>query len=281
MLVLSFISFFVLAGALLRGIKQYRNAYQKFKAAAALAPNVDTYRRNMCPACASSRSFWLQATKRATQQSLLCSTKGSKMRQARFLVVGDSHTEVFGWINKVTNSSTFEVCMVAGATAAGLTSPNSKSQARNILLDKISEPLSQRHDYLVVMVGEIDCGCVVWFRVQQHGTTVEHELGRSIASVSAFLHEAQQRFNKPADRIILASVVLPTIRDTINPPPPGWAVANQRWTSNCGKESLRARTRVTFEFNRLLEQLARERGHVFVDVTRSIVSETTGLLDDR
>jgi hypothetical protein len=55
----------------------------------------------------------------------------------RFLVLGDSHTEVFTWLNRATNTSTFEVCMIAGATAAGLTSINSKSQARNILLDKV------------------------------------------------------------------------------------------------------------------------------------------------
>ena len=78
------------------------------------------------------------------------------------LVFGDSHSMVFRYCNNKQNKFKFHVCEVGGATALGLVNPNSKTNALPIFSNKIRNSNSKMFKKVFLMLGEVDCGFVIW-----------------------------------------------------------------------------------------------------------------------
>jgi hypothetical protein len=55
----------------------------------------------------------------------------------------------------------FDVCIVGGATAQGAVNPNSKTDALAIFQKKIKYTNA---DNILIMLGEVDCGYLIWVR---------------------------------------------------------------------------------------------------------------------
>lgn len=123
------------------------------------------------------------------------------------LVLGDSHSPVFNhplFKEKFPNLF-FNVLTVIGATASGLENPNSTTQAYPVFRKAVGQTAAQQ---VIVMLGEIDTGFVIWYRAEKHQESVSAMMDKAITSYSRFLTELKMRFE-----VVCISAPLPTIQD--------------------------------------------------------------------
>lgn len=183
-------------------------------------------------------------------------------RRTHALVLGDSHVEVFrGQVH--VRGVRWAVQLVGGATALGMVNPNSKTDALRIFDERLNDaPLWQPS---LFMLGEIDCGFVIFYRAEKHGTPIEEQLEESVGNYLAFLerHAARRR--------IVLSAPLPTIRD-------GQTFGEVADARREVKATLRERTAITLRYNTRLEQRCHEAGIEFVDVTAPQFDPATGAI---
>ncbi len=156
------------------------------------------------------------------------------------LVLGDSHTPIFHHPSFQANfpAHCFNVVTVIGATASGLENPNTKTQAYPIFKDALAQSSAFR---VIVMLGEVDTGFVIWYRAQKYQESVSAMAERAIASYSRFLLEVAERFD-----VVCISTPLPTIQDGND-----WGeVANLRREVTATQAE---RTALTLDFNRQMQ----------------------------
>ena len=184
------------------------------------------------------------------------------------LILGDSHTRYF---QARTNSRfKYTVCTVAGATAQGAVNPNSKTNALALFESHLKE--NTRHDYVCTMLGEVDCGFVIWYRASKHKVSIDSQIERSIANYADFLNKVASYYNP--DRIIVLSAPLPTIKDNTNPNI--LSGARKEVTTPLGE-----RTRLTHTYNEKLKQLCNKNGYKWIDVTKELLDPKTQVLHDK
>ena len=131
----------------------------------------------------------------------------------KILVLGDSHArECFSKMKELQPEFDFDVKFVSGATAQGAVNPTSKTNALNIFKKKLAECNADSYHYVMIMLGEVDCGFVIWYRSEKHNISVKDQLHLSISNLFNFIkNEVLEVFNP--DQVILAGSVLPTIKD--------------------------------------------------------------------
>jgi hypothetical protein len=180
--------------------------------------------------------------------------------------IGDSnigvvqHAVDYGYLRAAVST-----CLVRGATAQGLHNPNSKTDALQIFRDRCDAARSRQ--ILVFMLGEVDCGFVIWYRAEKQGTSIESQVQRSLAGYRDLLDRQVGR----GFRTLVLSVPLPTIRDGQD-----WGeIANARREV---KASQRDRTALTLEYNARLQPACEEIGAEFLDVTTPTLDPATGLV---
>lgn len=101
----------------------------------------------------------------------------SKLRWQRLLyqeilVIGDSHAKVFTEKSLTQHFSGifFNTLIVGGATVSGLENPNSKTQALPLFLRHLSGSHAKK---VIVMLGEVDTGFVLWYKAEKHQTDAD------------------------------------------------------------------------------------------------------------
>jgi hypothetical protein len=172
------------------------------------------------------------------------------------LVLGDSHTSIFlhRAIRRAFPKSFFNVINVGGATASGLPNPNSKSQASQKFAQALADTTARR---IIVMLGEVDTGFIIWFRAAKYGEPVEQVMAQAVANYAGFLADLHSR----TDSLLCVSTPLPTIRDGTD-----WGeVATAR------KEvaaSQRDRTELTLRFNARIQEFCESHGIGFISLDR-------------
>ena len=124
---------------------------------------------------------------------------------------GDSHSRVFKFLNNKQNEIQFDVCEIGGATAQGAVNPNSKT---NIFLNKIKN--SKKADKIIIMLGEVDCGFVIWVRSKRYNISVDEQIENSTNNLFKFIEKILNNFSYKKEEIIVAGAVLPTIKDNTN-----------------------------------------------------------------
>lgn len=131
----------------------------------------------------------------------------------KITVIGDSHVLVFNYygVRLQFPFKRFDVCSVNGATASGLGNPNSKTQAHRIFSEKIDELTS--NDIVIVMLGEIDTGFLIWYRAQKYQASVDEIFNEVVNKYKNFLLKL-----KFVRKLIVISTPLPTIKDYSNVP---------------------------------------------------------------
>lgn len=201
-----------------------------------------------------ARALWLQITRAPT---LHC--------------IGDSHTYVFKHIHnaRYLHHTIMKFCIVNGATTTGIANPNSQTQARPIFEKYIAQiPAS---DHLIISLGEVDCGFVIWYRSQKYGTLVEEQFRQALLSYYDFLKQIRSEGHP---NLIIMSIPLPTIKDGQT-----WGeVANRRREV---QTTLAERTAMTLKFNEHLRQFAKQNDMRFLDVEPFLQNAQTGIVDDR
>jgi hypothetical protein len=175
------------------------------------------------------------------------------------VALGDSHVAVIAEAARRPELRwPVSTCLVGGATAQGLHNPNSRTDALGQFRRRCDN--ARAWQYLVFMLGEIDCGFVIWYRAEKYGVSVESQVEHSLGGYRELLGRQIQR----GFRTLVLSVPLPTIQDGQD-----WGeVANARREV---KASLRDRTDLTLEYNRRLATECAEIGAIFIDFTADML----------
>jgi hypothetical protein len=186
-------------------------------------------------------------------------------RKAHVLALGDSHIDVMRHVHR--DDASFRVLMIEGATASGITNPNSQTNASNLYKERIAR--AKRWQHVAVQLGEVDCGFIIWHRAQRLGISVEEQVQQTLDNYLEILtFTRDQGFAS----VMVIAVPLPTIDDY----PSAWAeVANLRKEITATQLE---RTDLTIRFNAELQQRCAAIGVTFVDASSAQLDAETGLV---
>lgn len=176
------------------------------------------------------------------------------------LVLGDSHAEVFNseHMKSAFPEFEFEVVPVGGATVSGLENPNSATKAMPKYVEALDATLAET---VVVMLGEVDTGFVIWYRAQKYETPVDDMLNLAIVNYQNFLSKISEKF-----KVICISTPLPTIQDDMQ-----WGeVANLRKDV---KATQAERTALTIRFNNAISCFCETRGITYISLDSQSVNQ--------
>lgn len=205
----------------------------------------------------------------------------------KILVLGDSHARSYfscrsrrrrRWktpdmcMNGVQSHFRFRVKYVSGATAQGAVNPSSKTKALSVFRGGLSKINSDEYDYIAIMLGEVDCGFVIWYRAEKYSISIDEQLNLSVNNLFDFIHDEVLSKFEPNQVIVMGSV-LPTIKD------------DQDWGEVCHlRRSIKAtqleRTELTFRYNSMLEELSDAHGYNYIDITDETLDKNTNLVGD-
>ncbi|MEI8241783.1 MAG: glycosyltransferase family 39 protein [bacterium] len=183
-----------------------------------------------------------------------------RFARERVLVIGDSHAKIFRHFSFLLRLPRihFQVAAKGGATASGLATPNSVTQAYQRFrkaLDTIPR------DRVIVQLGEVDTGYVIWYRAKKRQASVEDMFALAIKTYTHFLLEVAA-----TDKVIVISAPLPTIVDGND-----WGeVADQRKEVSTTRKQ---RTELTIQFNRTMETFCREHGLGYLNLDGDCLGE--------
>jgi hypothetical protein len=188
----------------------------------------------------------------------------------RLLAIGDSHLfalKCAADLGLLQAPESF-FCVVPGATAVGLRNPNSITNALTTFREFVAP--HPRSSHVLVQLGEVDCGFVVWWRAQKLGETVDKQVEESLFAYRTFLLELRAM---GFGRICISAASLPTIRNGVD----FGDVANFRSEIEV---SLPDRTRLTIHYNEKLAELAAELGVFYFDISSAVLDTEKGVVAD-
>jgi hypothetical protein len=172
----------------------------------------------------------------------------------KLLVIGDSHTSVFNckkFKREMSDKYNSFVVTVGGATVTGLSNPNSQTNSKQIF-DEYLQFL--KPDVVVILLGEVDVGFLLWHQSQKYNKNIEELLGFCVNKYDTFL-----ALHTGKTSTIVVSVPLPTIKDDQD-----WGeIATARKSI---KATQRQRTELTLSFNQQLKQLCKNRNLFYIDL---------------
>ena len=180
---------------------------------------------------------------------------------------GDSHVKVMRRLNWMYPelSVRFRTISVMGATAYGLANYGSKSSAREIY-EKRLDSLPKNHKVLV-MLGEIDAGFLIWTLAEKKKVSVEEMLNETLKRYTNFLSSVKEKH----ENMYVCSAPLPTVDDEAEKP--DYLAARETIAVSQIK-----RTQMTLTFNALVAKHCDAIGGIFLDFDAVSIDETTGLV---
>ncbi|KKL45029.1 hypothetical protein LCGC14_2359780 [marine sediment metagenome] len=188
------------------------------------------------------------------------------------LVLGDSHSTIFRYCNGKTQKFNFNVLDIGGATAQGAVNPNSKTDALKIFTRKLETINTKNIDYIMIMLGEVDCGFVIWVRSKRYNINVDEQIDISVDNLFSFIENIVRKYFKSYQIIIVGSV-LPIIKDS----------TDKRFINGARAEvdaSQEIITKKTIEYNLKLKNKAKVLGFHYIDITNLTMNTETNLIDD-
>jgi hypothetical protein len=181
---------------------------------------------------------------------------------------GDSHAKVFTEIGdrRLLPATWLDVTIVSGATALGLANPRSQTRALPSFERVIAKIPRDRH--LLFMLGEVDCGFVIWYRAQTRGLSPMTELDRSIGNYVGFM---ERLLAAGRTKLVIAAVPPPTILSGED-----WGeVAHLR---RVVKASLEERTDLTITYNARLHAWADAHRCAFLNYEPEVLDPVRGVV---
>lgn len=183
-----------------------------------------------------------------------------------FLVLGDSHTDVFKYCNYINTLSKFDIVRMRGATAYGLKNPNSKTNAFNIYCHKLSE--TPKHKKIIIMLGEVDCGTLLWLRTKKYNISQEEQINISIDNLLNFIeNKIVNQYEYEKKDIIVCGVTLPTVEKCNRK---YYNINHLRRNIDISKEE---HTKSVLIFNEKLKQKCKESNYNYIDITKHIIDK--------
>ncbi|MFN8432892.1 MAG: hypothetical protein U0V18_02680 [Anaerolineales bacterium] len=188
----------------------------------------------------------------------------------RLIALGDSHLEALkhaAALNLLLSEEN-EFCIVPGATAVGLRNPNSATQALEIF-KKVLEK-GNRASHVILHIGEVDCGFVIWWRAQKYGEPITVQFNDSLISYKRFIDDVLLMGYR---KICITGASLPTIRDGVD----FGDVANKRSEVQV---SLYERTQLTLKYNQVLREFSVQRSLDYFDLSDAFLDKKEKILND-
>jgi hypothetical protein len=185
----------------------------------------------------------------------------------KILVLGDSHSDIFNYCNKKQQNIHFEVVMVGGATAQGAVNPNSTTNALTIFKQKLNNIKYDNFKYIIINLGEVDCGFVIWYRKNKYNIGIEDQLKITTDNFFNFINlEILPHFK--CSKIIINGSVLPTIKDN----------TDKKYLTGARSEinvSQIDRTELTIKYKTILQNYSLIKGYNYIDITNYILDNET------
>jgi hypothetical protein len=191
----------------------------------------------------------------------------------KILVLGDSHSEIFNYCNNKQKYIKFEVVLVGGATAQGSVNPNSNTNALQIFKKKLTNIHHNDYKYIIINLGEVDCGFVIWYRKNKHNITIEDQLKITTDNLFNFINLELLCYFKPS-QIIVNGSILPTIKDSTDKK----YLNGARSTINTSQID---RTNLTLRYNDILKKTSFENGYNYMDITNYILNNESKVIDTK
>ncbi|PTR02477.1 hypothetical protein C8K18_103222 [Paraburkholderia sp. GV068] len=192
------------------------------------------------------------------------------MASRHLIALGDSHLEALQFAADLNlldvERSVFSI--VPGATVVGLRNPNSLTNAVNLFKESLSA--CPRNASVLIHLGEVDCGFVMWWRAMKIGESVETQFNESLRAYRQFVGEV---LRMGFTRVCVTGASLPTIRDGVDMS----EVANKRSEIAV---SLRDRTDLTLRYNRCLADMATQMRLSYFDVGNATLDRSSVLVHD-
>jgi len=182
------------------------------------------------------------------------------------LVLGDSHASVFRseHMAREMPGFRFEVIAVGGATVSGLPNPNPVSQAMPQFRAALAATVARK---VIVIMGEVDTGFVIWYRAQKYETSVDEMCALALEQYQQLLLDIGRSFN-----VICISTPLPTILDHTD-----WGeVANLRKEVTASQSQ---RTELTLRFNMAMQDFCERHAIHYLALDKVSLGDD-GLLKD-
>ena len=194
----------------------------------------------------------------------------SKAKSPVITCLGDSHTMVFSsaHLKKMMRPTRLRAVTVMGATAFGLGNPNSKTNAVRIFKRELR--FMPRRQKLIFLLGEVDCGFLIWYRANRYSTPVGVQLAESLARYTKLLKLVS---DWGFVEVAVFSVPPPTIGDGQQL----GLVANLRRTIAASQLE---RTQITKEYNVKLREMVLSLGFDYIDIYDDLVDPETELVRD-
>ena len=192
------------------------------------------------------------------------------MDSRNLIALGDSHLEAleFAANLNILDVETSHFSIVPGATVIGLRNPNSLTDAISIFRSSLMK--QPRNSHVLIHLGEVDCGFVIWWRAEKYGESIESQFQKSIDAYRQFLVEIiEMGFGK----LCIAGASLPTIRDGIEMND----VANKRADITVG---IKERTELTRKYNQALIELAKNLRISYFDISDVVLDKSSNLIHD-
>lgn len=185
----------------------------------------------------------------------ILAAKSIKPTPKSVLVLGDSHVSLFkqAYWQRATPAFQWQVNAVVGATLSGLQNPNSKTQAGDILKKTLAE---QNADVIVLCLGEVDTGFVIWFRSERDGIDVHRAAQQAIENYCALIEKCSSQA-----KVVVLSTPLPTLQDGST----AGSIAKARSSVNASQQE---RTELTCWFNNQIKIWCKQNGISYVDLDR-------------
>jgi hypothetical protein len=191
------------------------------------------------------------------------------LKRDHVICLGDSHVGILRHVR--VPGVWFRVRVVGGATASGVLNPDTVTRAHTIFTERLRD--AKPWQQVLLQLGEVDCGFVIWHRAQRHGLTVDEQLTYTLDSYTTFIETITKMGFR---RVIVLSIPLPTIGDLRS----GW----EGWVASARKEveaTKVERTELTLRYNAEMQRRCNSLGATFVDVTTGHLDPDTGLVDER
>ena len=192
-------------------------------------------------------------------------------RRPRHLVaLGDSHLEALEFASRLNildiDSSCFSI--VPGATVVGLRNPNSLTNAVDVFRSTLL--VQPKVSSVLIHLGEVDCGFVIWWRAKKYGESVEKQFQESLDAYRNFLIEIME---KGFFHLCIAGASLPTLSDGVD----HGEIANKR-AEIC--VSIQERTELTLRYNYSLAEIASQLNIAYFDLADAVLDKSSKLVHD-
>lgn len=175
-------------------------------------------------------------------------------------VIGDSHTSIFDGYQG--DEFFFKQVRVHGATARGSANLKTKTNSLELFREGLK---GKKADKIIIGLGEVDCGYVIWWQNKFKQKSIEDALNESIDGMFNFIENEVSPIYK-ANEIILMSVIPPVIEDNTN----SKFLEGRRSEVN---PSLDERLALTNVWNSKLANRCKELGYYCINMNTKLLDE--------